>query len=30
VPSAATRLQSLAAALDVLADAREIVDIMRC
>ena len=29
-PSAATRLQSLAAALDVLADAREIVDIMRC
>jgi aconitate decarboxylase len=30
VPSAATRLQSLAAALDVLADAKEIVDIMRC
>jgi 2-methylcitrate dehydratase PrpD len=29
-PSAATRLQSLAAALDLLADAREIVDIMRC
>jgi hypothetical protein len=29
-PSAATRLQSLAAELDVLADVREIVDIMRC
>ena len=29
-PSAAARLKSLAAELDVLADAREIVDIMRC
>jgi 2-methylcitrate dehydratase PrpD len=29
-PSAAARLQSLAAELDALADAREIVDIMRC
>jgi hypothetical protein len=29
-PSAATRLKSLAAELDALTDAGEIVDIMRC